>query len=226
MKGIYLRNLKKHGTPKTLVQYFRDNDFDYAALHVLWNTERTVLRYAEALASINVMIGFYATPEAFKPANWRKTLMEMDRIAQEFGGEYDLIANPESGWPNTAKMRAEARELAHVLVNYGESKHCAWAWVVSYPAHPMRKYWVDADLVGSPEVYDRFNDQPASYPARWIDRWEKLGWYEVVPSLAGWGKTAAQMKTYLGNVPGTSGIFWVTSLPKGAVLKVMSDWGR
>ena len=218
-KGIYLRSLRNHGTPAGVARYLRDAGFDAALLHINANKESDLKRYSAALFE-SVQLGLYATPEAFKPEKYMRTLDRMTSLLRSIPGIDWIFANPEVGW-NKAKP-SEARALTDNTV---EAAVCCESAIVTYPAHRFAKTWASPMSIGSCEVYDRNNDQGPGFSKKWISRWEKYGYFEIQPSLAGWNKTPDQMRRYLRSQPPVERVwFWITKLPAGPVLDLIRKY--
>lgn len=218
-KGIYLRALRNHGTPKSVAKYLLDAGFDAALLHINANKESDLLKYADEIYK-NVSIGLYATPGAFRPSKYMATLDRMVELVEKI--DYRIlwmVSNPEVGWEKS--QPSEARRLTFAVE---EAANCCGRKpvIVTYPAHRFARVWASGLLIGSCEVYDRKNDQGPNFSKKWISRWKKYGYKEIQPSLAAWNKTPEQMYKYLRSQPPVERVwFWITKLPNGQVLDMI-----
>lgn len=211
-KGMFIRSWSHVGSPEKFRTYILDNGIKWVSVLRLWQYEDPESdkyynqskweQYVPILVDSGCDLWIWGWPH---PNRHKDFVSELDERAQEWGA-VGIMVDVEKPWKNE-------EEAAILLVNELEATSHTVGFT-SYGApwnHSSLPFEVFSRLdFGIPQIYDMDNNMPEDYPSKSVQAWQDLGFKNIIPASAAFGKTKKQMESLLSRTPTPNGglVWW------------------
>lgn len=210
-KALYIRRLTELGKPAELARQAKWAGLSWIAIESTWqdtgifgvrtgrpNKRSVIAEYAAAFRAegIEVWVWGYPYPgheDAFADS------MKLDCEAAQAKG---LLIDPEKPYKDHP---TQATDLVKRLEYVCKKNHwglgiTSYAATWAHKTFPFKQF-ANSVAWGSPQVYDKDNNQGPGYAARAVKAWEDLGFGPLVMSGPVYNKTPAQLRAHLATFP-------------------------
>jgi len=220
-KGVYIRKLKKLGTPEQLVKQALDVGLSFVVIGSVWqhnwgvpfrtrrfNSRQDLERYSKAFQDAGIEVWVWGYPQPGLEEQFVEAITADALWANAVG----ILIDPEK--PFRKKRHRAGVLIAHIrpklqdlglafgVTSYGSAFY--------FKDFPYKEFAAIEGTYGSPQVYDNKNNLPTTHTMRSFNSYMDAGYSCIVMSSPGYRKTSSQLKRLLSFHPaGVKGvIFW------------------
>lgn len=205
-KGVFIRSVRHADSPQALAQLCESMGLRWVAILLAWQkpSGRTRTYYPgdlptvqKELARRGIDVWLWAWPEPGQAGELVRLYNEAKKTSKIKG----FIIDPEGPYYSSKLHGQAALDVEELRAGIRDPIGCT-SYGGGPPNHPSFPWRPFATLdFGIPQIYDPKQRYGTGYPTRAVESWQDVGFDVIIPALAAYGLTPAQMRMMFQATP-------------------------